>query len=89
MRRTRAAYHYAIRKVKKDVSVICERVADAFLNDDGRNFRFEIKRIRRNKGEISNSVDGLTDVTDIAQLFAAKYRDLYNSVPYDKHEMHL
>ena len=32
-------------------------------------------------------MDGLTDVRDIAQLFAAKYSDLYTSVPYDKHEM--
>ena len=88
MRRTRAAYHYAIRRVKKDEdSIIRERVADAFLNDDNRNFWSEIKRIRRNKGGVSNSVDGLTDDRDIAQLFAAKYRDLYTSVPYDKHEM--
>ena len=64
--------HYAIRKVRKDEdSIIRERVADAFLNDDGRNFWSEIKRIRRNKGGVCNSVDGLTDVRDIAQLFAA------------------
>jgi hypothetical protein len=32
-------------------------------------------------------VDGLTDVREIAQLFATKYRDLYTNVPYDKHNM--
>ena len=39
MRRTRAAYHYAIRQVKKDEeSIIQERVASALLCDGGRNF---------------------------------------------------
>jgi hypothetical protein len=49
MRRTRAAYHYAIRKARKiEDSIIRKRVAGVFLNDDGRNFWSEIERIRRN-----------------------------------------
>jgi hypothetical protein len=73
---------------KNEDSIVRQRVADAILNDGGRNFWSEIKRIRHNKGGVPNSVDGLTDVKDIAQLFAAKYRELYTSVPYDKSEMH-
>jgi len=32
-------------------------------------------------------VDGQTDVSAIAKLFATKYRELYTSVPYDKDDM--
>ena len=35
----------------------------------------------------SSIVDGQTDVNSIATLFAAKYRDLYSSVSYNKNEM--
>ena len=88
MRRTRAAYHYAIRQLKKDEdAIIRERVAEAILNDGGRNFWSEIKRIRSHKSSTSSIVDGQTDVTSIATLFAVKYRDLYSSVSYNKNEM--
>ena len=88
MRRTRAAYHYAIRQLKRDEnSIIRERVAEAIINDGGRNFWSEIKRIRSNKSSNSRIVDGQTDVEAIAKLFATKYRELYTSVPYDKDDM--
>ena len=71
MRRTRAAYHYAVRQLKKDESsIVRERVAEAILSDGGRNFWSEIKRIRSNKSSNSRIVDGLTDVGAIAKLFA-------------------
>jgi len=39
MRRTRAAYHYAVRAVKKDEDMITrQRFADAVLDADHRNF---------------------------------------------------
>jgi len=39
MTRARAAYHYAIRQLKKNnESIVRERVADALLKDGGRNF---------------------------------------------------
>jgi len=88
MRRTRAAYHYGIRQLKKDENLIVrERVAEAILSDGGRNFWSEIKRIRSHRSSNSRIVDGQTDVGAIAQLFATKYRELYTSVPYDKDDM--
>ena len=88
MRRTRAAYHYAIRQLEKDEnSIVRERVAEAILSDGKRHFWSEIKRIRSNKSINSRIVDGLTDVEAIAKLFATKYRELYTSVPYDKDDM--
>lgn len=88
MRRTRAAYHYAIRKVKRDEDkLVNERIADSILNNDTRNFWSEIKRIRSNKAGSSCIIDGLSESISIAKLFASQYRELYTSVPYDCDEM--
>ena len=46
----------------------------------------EIKRIRSKKSCTSGVVDGNTDAQSIAKLFAAKYRDLFTSVPYNNNE---
>jgi hypothetical protein len=44
MRRTRAAYHYAIRQVKRDEdNIVRERIAAALVDDPGRNLWAEIK----------------------------------------------
>jgi len=84
MRRTRAAYHYSIRKVKRDEdTLINERIADSIINNDARDFWSEIKRIRSNKAGKSRIVDGQTEDINIAKLFADKYRELYTSVPYE------
>ena len=85
MRRTRAAYHYAIRKIKRDEdNIIRERLADCIVENKDRNFWKEIKRIRSNKSCMSSIVDGNTDAQSIAKLFATKYEDLYTSVPHNK-----
>jgi len=61
MRRTRAAYHYSIRKVKRDEdTLINERIADSNINNDARDFWSEIKRIRSNKAGKSHIVNGQT-----------------------------
>jgi hypothetical protein len=59
LRRTRAANHYAIRKVKRDEdTIINERIADSILNNDARGFWSEIKGIRSNKAGTSRITDG-------------------------------
>jgi hypothetical protein len=88
MRRTGASYHYAIRQVKKDEeSIVRERIANALIDDPSSSFWAEIKKIRHFKAGSSTIVDGCTNEISIAQLFACKYRSLYNSVSYDKDEM--
>jgi hypothetical protein len=88
MRRTRAAYHYAIRAVKRDQDrIINERIAVSILQNSSRSFWSEIKRIGASKSGTSRIVDGQADCVSIAQPFATKYRDLYTSEPYDTNEM--
>ena len=64
MRRTCAAYHYAVRAVKKNEDMITrQRFADAVLDADHRKFFWsDIKRIRSSKSGVAGIVDGHTDV---------------------------
>jgi len=70
MRHTRFAYTtMQIRRLKKDEeSIIRERVADAMLNDEGRNFWSEVKRLLSQKTTSSRIIDGQTDAGSIASL---------------------
>ena len=88
MRRTRAAYHNEIRKIRKDKeNIVKQRVADSMLSESGRDFWGEIKKIRKKGGGYCGAIDGCTDTAAIAELFADNYRDLYTTVPYDRDDM--
>jgi len=89
MRRTRAAYHYAIRQTRqKENTTIRDRVAASLLGDRKRNFWQEIKQICGNKAVSSRMVDGLTNAGDIARMFAFRFRDfVHTSVSYSFDEM--
>ena len=45
MRRSRAAYHYAVRSIKKDeYNIRCERIMNTAAMNDDRSFWAEIKK---------------------------------------------
>jgi len=88
MRRTRAAYHYAIRQARWDEeSIVRERIAEAFLTDPTRNLLEEVKRYGNKKTAYNKTVDGYTDENSIAQVFASKYKSFYSSVSNDAEEL--
>ena len=88
MRRTRAKYHYAVRRVKRDrKNITRQRFVDAVLSDNSRDFWLEVKRMNGNKVGCANVVDDKTNVTSISDHFASYYKVLYNSVPYNHDEM--
>jgi len=88
MRRTRAAYHYAIRHVRRnETEIIQERFARSVLQNSNRDFWSEVKRIKNAKKGVNGIIDGVCDSSQIANLFADKYEDLYASVPYSSAEM--
>ena len=88
MRKTRTAYHYAIRMAKRaEHDKANQRFAEAILENRSRNFWGDVKRIRRAGTCCSSNVDGLTGPDDIANSFAAKYQNLYTSVPYVMSDM--
>ena len=88
MRRTRAAYHYAIRRIKRDEQEIVKgRFVEAILKNDERDFWSETKRMRRKSMVSSNVVDGCCTAESIADYFANKYKELYSSVAFNYQEM--
>jgi len=89
MRRSRAAYYFAIRWAKKNEKHIgSERIATALLNCTDRDFWSEIKRIRSKSVGVCKTDDGISDAGGISKLFLDKYHTIYNSVSYSDSDMH-
>ena len=88
MRRTRAAYHYAIRRARRDEDdIVRNRFAQSLLQNNDRDFWQEVKKIKNSKVLNNCTVDGHSNSQEIAQLFGQKYHALFNSVSYEKSEM--
>ena len=78
MRRSRLAYHYAIRKVRKDEQLIKSQcIATSMLSNNTRDFGAEIKRMRSKSTGVSRIVDRVSDSHAISKIFIDKYRELY------------
>ena len=85
---TRSRYHWAVRQVLKESNVIrMERMADAIVDNRTRDLWKEVKKIKGRNNASPANVDGATNVDDILNTFSVKYRNLYNSVPYDNNRM--
>ena len=70
MRRTRASYHYAIRRIRKNETLITqERFARCVLENRNRDFWEEVKRIKNSTKGVSSIVDGVCDSCEIANIF--------------------
>ena len=88
MRRTRAAYHDAIRRIKQNAdAIINERFAEAVINNKSRDLWAEVKRIRGCGSCPTNVVDCRDTPAENASFFAKKYQDLYTYVSYDSNCM--
>ena len=75
MRRTRAAYHYTIRHVRKnEAEIVRQRFADALMDNRSRDFWTEVQRLKSNGNNfVSSVVDDVFDCGEITKLFADKY----------------
>ena len=89
MRRiTRALYHRQVSQIKKDKDrIVKERMAKALSESNDRDIWKEIRKMKNNKNSQPISVDNISDVDSINNLFTNTYKNLYNSVPYNETEM--
>ena len=87
-RKTRADYHKAIRQVKQNSeSIVADRMASSLSSGIHRDLWSECRKINgSNRSPVSN-IDGATTAFDIANVFASKYKGLYNSVSFDSDVM--
>ena len=87
-KRTRADYHYAIRKVKQKENVLrSEKLSNALLCNDNKHFWSEVKKMKGNKKVVPLSVDDVRGDKGIANLFADKYSKLYTSVESEEQSL--
>ena len=62
-------------------------MAETLSYGNGRYFWGELKRMGGCNASVPSSIDSVTEDADIAELFASKFSQLYNSVPYNNSEM--
>ena len=71
MRRTRATYHYKIRKLKKDREKLQkEAMAKAISENNSRQLWTEVRKIRNKNSSSINCIDDITGNSCIAELFS-------------------
>ena len=88
MRRTRAQYHYAIRKLKRNaIALRRNAMAESIINNNSRDLWSEIRKVRNTTKTVSTCIDGVTGDINIAELFSNKYNELYNSVRYEQQSL--
>ena len=83
---TRAKYHHAVRAaLQKDVHRK-NAMAKAFSSNN-RDFWIEGKRWKENKCNTAKVIDSQVGDENISLIFADKYKELYNCVSYEDHDM--
>ncbi len=84
MKTSRNAYHYAIQRLKRHQKTAERANFMETMMQGNRQFMQEVRRRKRHRKTMPSSVDGFSDSQDIANQFASKYSDLYNSSESNK-----
>jgi hypothetical protein len=88
-RSTRAHFHRAVRKVKRNETIIrSEQMAKCIHNNHTRNLFREAKRLRCSGSKVPACVDGTSGNENIANLFASKFQNIFNIVKSEENELH-
>ena len=88
MRRTRAQYHYTIRKLKQSNDLLRKKsMARAISDKNSQNLWCEAYKIRQNNFTVPNCIDNVSGVEEVSNLFLNKYSALYNSVSLEQEAM--
>ena len=82
MRRTRAKYHYVVRRIKNNSQLLKNRaMARAIAQRNSRELWTEANK--SSKSHATNCMDDVTGSEQITKIFSDKYCELYNSVSYE------
>ena len=87
MKRTRNAYHYAVRKVKKKADLIRAQKLLEASETSSTALLLEMKKIKgskKDKSDLPDSVGGANGEINIVEKFCEVYEDLYNSAGSDE-----
>ena len=87
-RKSRARYRYAIRyAVNNEIILRNNKLAEAISDNNDRILWDEVRKMTKTNKDFPNMMDGVTNENDITDIFAGKYKTLYNSVSYNKHDL--
>lgn len=88
MRHTRAKYHAKIKWLRRNIlNTKKVKMAEAVALGTDKDFWAQAKRIKGCNKNVPQNIDGISGDGNIANLFATKFGNLYNSVPSDREEM--
>ena len=73
MRRTRAKYHYAIRRIKNNSQMLQKRaMTRSVAENNSRQLWKEVRQLKNSKSCLTNCMDKKTGCENIAELFSKK-----------------
>ena len=79
-RSTRTKYHRMVKLLhKNEKQNIYKRMAEALETNKSRDLWKEVQCIKRNTKCVPHTIDSVSGKYNIAELFASKYKDLFNS----------
>ena len=85
---SRLRFHYAIRYVtKENIRLRNIKMGEAVANNNDRSLWDEARKMTKASNKLPTMMDGLTDETEISNIFSDKYKTLYNSVGYSQRNM--
>ncbi len=87
-RTTRSKYHCALREVKRNEDeIVANKMAESMLTNSTKSFWSDVRKLKGHSTRTPNNIDGATGSINIANLFSESYKELYNTVSYEEHDM--
>ena len=87
-RKTRSQYHYTVKYVRNNAdTILSNKMAETLLYGNINEFWKSVGRAKASKSVLPSTIDGVCGIKDISDVFAEKYKKLYNSVPYNFEDM--
>ena len=87
-KKTKAEYKRAAKWVVRNQNLLsAERMAERLTSAHHQDFWDEVRRTRGSANDCPHVVDDAVGAEQVCEAFAAKYKELYCSVPYEEAEM--
>ena len=87
-KKTKTEYKRAAKWVVRNQNLLsAERMAERLASEHQQDFWEEVRRTRGSARDCPNVVDDAVGAEQVCEAFAAKYKELYCSVPYEEVEM--
>ena len=87
-RATRSQYHKVCKIIMKcEGQIRSDKFAESLAQGNIGDFWSDVRKYRSRKSTLPGTVDGVTGRAEVADLFANKFEQLYNSVPYSDEDM--